>query len=121
MLANLHQSWKVPTPGNPGEAGLDTALHTLERGHCTPTDRVANEMTVLVLSGRGRLVIDGASQRFCAPCSLVPPVGAEYRLVNDAAEQMMLLVARARRAPARAASYKASRCAAVALTQPADA
>jgi hypothetical protein len=78
---------------------LSVALRTLERGECSPHEPVSHELAVLVLTGRGRLVIDGASQRFSAPCSLIPHVGSEYRVVNDAAERLTLLIATVHSSP----------------------
>jgi len=46
---------------------------------------------VLVLTGHGKLMIDGASQRFHAPCSLVLPAGVDSQVVNIGAEPMQLV------------------------------
>jgi hypothetical protein len=46
---------------------------------------------VLVLTGHGKLVVDGAAQRFHAPCSLVLPAGIDSQVVNIGAEPMQLV------------------------------
>jgi hypothetical protein len=51
-------------------------------------DRVA-----LVMSGFGKLLVDGAPQRFHAPCSLILPANVECSVVNIGAENMQLVVA----------------------------
>lgn len=47
---------------------------------------------VLVLTGHGKLVVDGAAQRFHAPCSLVLPAGIDSQVVNIGAELMQLVM-----------------------------
>jgi hypothetical protein len=97
------------TPWNLGRIRLSVALRTLERGECSSPEPVAHELAVVVLTGRGRLVIDGASQRFSAPCSLIPHVGSEYRLVNDAAESLTLLIAAVRPNPVASMLHASNR------------
>jgi hypothetical protein len=46
---------------------------------------------VLVLTCHGKLVVDGAAQRFHAPCSLVLPAGIDSQVVNIGAEPMHLV------------------------------
>ena len=65
---------------------------------------IGRARVVLVLSGHGKLVIDGAAQRFRAPCSLVLPAGTEGQVVNIGAEPMHLVTGFT---PATAAAAKA--------------
>lgn len=52
----------------------------------------AAEGTVLLaLAGSGKLRVDGAPQRFAAPCTLSIPPGAAYELVNNAAVELQLV------------------------------
>jgi hypothetical protein len=46
----------------------------------------------LVMSGFGKLLVDGAPQRFHAPCTLILPTGSECKVVNTGAEVMHLVV-----------------------------
>ncbi|MBT2326631.1 cupin domain-containing protein [Variovorax paradoxus] len=50
------------------------------------------ERVVMVLAGHGNLHVDGAPQRFHAPCSLMLPAGAECEVINIGAESMQLVV-----------------------------
>lgn len=46
---------------------------------------------IVVLAGRGKLLLAGAPQRFAAPCTLLLPPQTDYRVVNQGAEPMQLL------------------------------
>jgi mannose-6-phosphate isomerase-like protein (cupin superfamily) len=46
---------------------------------------------VLVLSGCGKLLIDGGPQRFSAPCTVLVPPHRPFRFVNDGAEALQLV------------------------------
>jgi quercetin dioxygenase-like cupin family protein len=60
-------------------------MHTLPPGAETPLQRHAGCFAALVLSGSGKLLVDGGPVRFHAPCTLVVPPGCDFRLVNNAA------------------------------------
>jgi hypothetical protein len=118
MSAADHPSWMASTPWNQGRTRLNVALRTLDRGERTSIEPVTRELAVLVLAGRGRLVVDGASQRFSAPCSVIPPVGTEYCLVNDAAERMSLLITALQAPPVPVALARLNRQTSFALAEP---
>ncbi|MBW8844324.1 MAG: hypothetical protein JF607_05050 [Burkholderiales bacterium] len=46
---------------------------------------------LVVLAGRGKLLLAGAPQRFAAPCTLLLPPQTDYRVVNQGVEPMQLL------------------------------
>ena len=46
---------------------------------------------MLALEGGGKLVLDGGSQRFNAPCTLRIAAGARHHFVNHAATPMQLV------------------------------
>lgn len=52
------------------------------------------EHVLIVLTGLGKLLLAGAPLRFAAPCTLVVPPLADYRLVNQGVEPMQLLSVR---------------------------
>jgi hypothetical protein len=72
----------------PFELWLET-LDPLGRVALSPhgSDRVA-----LVLAGHGSLLLDGASQRFHAPCTLILPHSTECEWVNIGAEPLQMVV-----------------------------
>jgi quercetin dioxygenase-like cupin family protein len=67
-------------------------LHTLAPGARTLPLRHQGERAVLVLDGSGKLLVDGAPQRFQSPCTLVVPPGTEHELVNQGATPMQFVV-----------------------------
>lgn len=78
--------------GQLGSKHLEIWVETLEpnaRAELLPLDR---ERIVLVLAGYGNLQVDGAPQRFHAPCSLMLPPGTEGVAINIGAEPMHLVV-----------------------------
>jgi len=46
---------------------------------------------LVALSGRGKLLLAGAPQRFAAPCTLLPPAQTDYRIVSQGVEPLRLL------------------------------
>jgi len=75
-----------------GSTHLEIWVETLEpnaRAQLLPLDR---ERVALVLAGHGTLHVDGAPQRFHAPCSLMLPSGAEAAVINIGAEPLQLVV-----------------------------
>ena len=74
-----------------GFASFELWMETLDIGAEGDILPLESARVVLVLSGHGKLLIDGASQRFHAPCSLLLPAGVEGRVVNIGAESMRLV------------------------------
>jgi hypothetical protein len=74
-----------------GFASFELWIETLDIGAECEILPLESARVILVLSGHGKLHIDGASQRFHAPCSLMLPAGVEGRVVNIGAEPMRLV------------------------------
>jgi quercetin dioxygenase-like cupin family protein len=74
-----------------GVACFEVWVHTLDALAQTPQRQHGGELVVLVLAGGGKLLIDGAPQRFNAPCTLLIPPNAAFRLVNNGAATMQLV------------------------------
>jgi hypothetical protein len=75
-----------------GFAPFELWIETLD-----PLARVALEphgcdRVALVLAGHGSLLLDGAPQRFHAPCTLILPHSAECEWVNIGAEPLHLVM-----------------------------
>ena len=75
-----------------GFAPFELWIETLDIGAEADILPLESARVVLVLSGHGKLLIDGASQRFHAPCSLMLPVGVEGQVINVGAESMRLVI-----------------------------
>ena len=72
---------------------LDPGAHSIEKQH-------DGELVVLVLSGCGKLLIDGGPQRFSAPCTVLVPPHRPFQFVNHGSEPMqMVAVCTARPVP----------------------
>ena len=63
---------------------LDPGAHSVEKQH-------DGELVVLVLSGCGKLLIDGGPQRFTAPCTVLVPPHVPFQFVNYGAEPMQMI------------------------------
>lgn len=74
-----------------GITRFEAWLQTIDPGASSAPMRHPGEQAVLVLAGSGKLLLDGAPQRFASPCTLVVPPGTEFRIVNDGAETMQLV------------------------------
>ncbi|OUL98458.1 hypothetical protein [Variovorax sp. JS1663] len=74
-----------------GFAPFELWVETLELDAGADILPLESARVMLVLSGHGKLFIDGAGQRFHAPCSLMLPPGAEGRVVNIGAEPLRLV------------------------------
>jgi hypothetical protein len=75
------------------------------RAQLLPSDCI--RVALVLTAGYGKLLVDGAPQRFRSPCSLMLPSGAECQVVNTGAEPMQLVLAFA--PPAAPASGPSSR------------
>ncbi len=53
------------------------------------------EHVLVVLGGRGKLLLAGSPQRFAAPCTLLLPPLTDYRIVSQGVEPLQLLSVRA--------------------------
>jgi len=74
-----------------GVAGFEVWLMTLAPGAATPEFRHAGELVAVAREGSGKLLVDGGPQRFHAPCSLLVPRGACFRIVNNGAGALQLV------------------------------
>ncbi|HUP07307.1 MAG TPA: cupin domain-containing protein [Caldimonas sp.] len=62
----------------------------IDPGACTAAP-AADALVLIALDGTGKLLVDGAPQRFHAPCTLIVPEGASHRVVNDGATPLQLV------------------------------
>ena len=69
-----------------GSTHMQIWIETLEPNARTELVPLGTQRVAVVLSGHGNLLIDGAPQRFHAPCSLVLPAGSEAVVVNIGSE-----------------------------------
>jgi quercetin dioxygenase-like cupin family protein len=74
-----------------GISGFEVWVVTLDPGAQTEALQHAGEMVLLATAGSGKLLIDGGPQRFSAPCTLVIPPQAEFRIVNNGSIAMQLI------------------------------
>ncbi|HMO48416.1 MAG TPA: cupin domain-containing protein [Rubrivivax sp.] len=63
---------------------LDPGAHSVEKQH-------GGELVVVVLSGCGKLWIDGGPQRFAAPCTVLVPPRVPFQFVNHGSETMQMV------------------------------
>jgi uncharacterized cupin superfamily protein len=70
---------------------FEVATQALDPGAASAVVRQVGEMVVLALAGSGKLLVDGGPQRFQAPCTLVLPRDAEFRVVNNGAVALHLV------------------------------
>jgi quercetin dioxygenase-like cupin family protein len=70
---------------------FQVSVRTLAPGAQTPAQRHAGELVVLALFGGGKLLVDGAPQRFNGPCTLVIPAQQCFQLVNQGSEPLQLV------------------------------
>ncbi len=77
---------------NLGVLGFEVWMRRLEPGAHSVERRHDGEMVVLVLSGCGKLLIDGAPQRFAAPCTVLVPPKVYFQFVNLGFEPMQTVV-----------------------------
>lgn len=66
-------------------------VHTLPPGAHTPLQQHAGSFACLVLTGSGKLLVDGGPQRFQAPCTLVVPPGVDFQVANNTALPLRVL------------------------------
>lgn len=77
-----------------GVATMEVWLQTVEPGAATPVHRHDCEEAVVILSGSGRLSVEGEPDADFGPDStLVVPRGAVHRIVNTGAGPMTLVAA----------------------------
>jgi hypothetical protein len=74
-----------------GFAPFELWMEVLEIDGRADLQPIERARVVLVLTGHGKLLIDGAAQRFHAPCSLLLPAGTDGQVVNIGAEPMQLV------------------------------
>jgi uncharacterized cupin superfamily protein len=66
-------------------------LHEIEPEGCSPPMKACSEQIAIVLSGTGKLLLDGAPQRFTSPCTFCIPAGLMWHVVNQDNVGMQLL------------------------------
>jgi mannose-6-phosphate isomerase-like protein (cupin superfamily) len=66
---------------------------TLAPGSASPPHRHDCEEVVVVLAGRGRVVVDGVSHAFGPDSTLVIPPGVDHQLFCDLGEPMAVIAA----------------------------
>lgn len=63
---------------------LEPGAHSVEKPH-------DGELVVLVLSGCGKLLVDGGPQRFAAPCTVLVPPRVPFQFVNHGSVAMQMV------------------------------
>ncbi len=76
-----------------GMTALEVWDELLSAGSETAVHRHGADEVVVVLTGRGELVIDGLVHAFAAPCALAIPTGALHQIRNAGTTPMRLVVA----------------------------
>lgn len=76
-----------------GVTSMEVWHQVMEPGAETPVHRHACEEVILVLSGSGRLVVDGAVSDFRADSTLIVPPDAIHQIVNIGDEDLVLVAA----------------------------
>jgi uncharacterized cupin superfamily protein len=79
-----------------GQPSFDVWLQWLGPGDASLPGHLDGEQALIVLRGFGKLLLDGAPQRFAGPCTLFVPAGCEHHLVNTGAEDLQIVVVVAR-------------------------
>lgn len=74
-----------------GVQAFEVWMRRLEPGAHSAEKRHDGELVVLVLSGCGKLLIDGGPQRFAAPCTVLVPPHVSFQFVNHGAEPMQMV------------------------------
>ena len=73
------------------QAPFEVQVLSVEAGGRTAQETHEQARILIVLSGSGKLLLACGPQRFTAPCTLVIPARAGFRLVNNAATPMQLV------------------------------
>jgi mannose-6-phosphate isomerase-like protein (cupin superfamily) len=74
-----------------GVMGFEVWMRRLEPGAHSVQTHHDGELVVLVLSGCGKLLIDGGPQRFAAPCTVLVPPKRPFQFVNHGSEPMQMV------------------------------
>jgi Auxin binding protein len=90
-----------------GIEAFELRLETIAPCHESAICPNAGDCAIVALAGYGKLLIDGAPQRFHAPCTLILPRNEECQIVNVGTETMHLPVALSRVPPAQQSSLAA--------------
>lgn len=76
-----------------GLKGLSIWRQSVAAGGATPPHRHECEEVVVVLAGRGRLAIDGASHQFGPETTLVIPPHVDHQIFSDGPEPLEMVAA----------------------------
>lgn len=76
-----------------GAERLSVWRQTVAPGAATPPHRHDCEEAVVVLAGRGRLVVDGREHAFGPDMTLVIPAGVDHQIFSDGPETMVCIAA----------------------------
>jgi mannose-6-phosphate isomerase-like protein (cupin superfamily) len=74
-----------------GVHGFEVWMRRLDPGAYGAASRHDGELVVLVLSGCGKLLLDGGPQRFAAPCTVLVPPGRLFQFVNLGSEPLQMV------------------------------
>jgi len=83
-----------------GVSSMEVWHQIMEPGAQTPVHRHACEEVILVLSGSGRVIVDGHASDFCENSTLIVPPDAVHQLINTG-DAALVLVAALGTAPVR--------------------
>ncbi|MCU0919292.1 MAG: cupin domain-containing protein [Burkholderiaceae bacterium] len=74
-----------------GVEGFEVWMRRLDPGAHSAETRHDGELVVLVLTGCGKLLVDGGPQRFAAPCTVLVPPQRPFQFVNHGSEPMQMV------------------------------
>jgi len=97
LNAQQHDGEQIVTAADAtlGVHGFEVRVHRLAPGAHGAELRHAGEQVVVVLAGCGKLLLDGAPQRFAAPCTVRLPPRRCAQFVNHGSEPLLLVAVRA--------------------------
>jgi hypothetical protein len=85
-----HRCSRVAGP-DLGSLPAECWLHMLDPGATLAWPAAPCEQALVVIDGAGKLLFDGAPQRFVAPCTLLIPAGQTAQITNQGAIELRLI------------------------------
>jgi quercetin dioxygenase-like cupin family protein len=72
---------------------MEVWMQTIEPGGATPVHRHACEEVIVVLSGSGRLTVDGETREFGPNSTIIVPPDAIHQIINSGSDPMFVVAA----------------------------
>ena len=76
-----------------GVTTMEMWYQVMAPGSATPVHRHACEEAVFVVSGSGRVIVEGMTSDFAASSTLIVPSDAVHQIVNTGSEPLVLVAA----------------------------